>query len=108
MNRPAKRAASSFDNRSRPPKRRKTARVGSSEEAAIGSTGDEPEELEDLSQRFKEEEDIWPANKILRERGVGANKEYLVDWERHPKTGETFEPSWVGHVFCSLPVLSAE
>jgi len=48
-----------------------------------------------LPERFHEEEGVWPAVAILDQRGSGDRKEYLLEWEPHPETGEVFEPTWV-------------
>lgn len=37
----------------------------------------------------------WPVLRISDERGQGKKREYLVEWEEHPLTGEVFQPSWV-------------
>lgn len=37
----------------------------------------------------------WPVLRINDERIVGKKKEYLVEWESHPNTGEIFQPTWV-------------
>lgn len=53
-------------------------------------------QLDDIAERFNEAEGIWPVDCILAERGTGAKKKYLLKWEQHPITDETFEPTWVG------------
>lgn len=37
----------------------------------------------------------WPALRIIGERGSGKRREYLLEWEPHPYTGEIFRPDWV-------------
>lgn len=50
-------------------------------------------------------EGAWPAVRILRERSVGTKKtkQYLLEWERHPKTLEEYRPSWV----CARAILTS-
>ncbi|KIW18144.1 hypothetical protein PV08_02432 [Exophiala spinifera] len=53
-----------------------------------------------LPTRFHEHgKGTWPASRILeeKERRVGRTKKkfYLVQWEKHPETGEVWKPSWV-------------
>ncbi|KAK5211355.1 hypothetical protein LTR41_002815 [Exophiala xenobiotica] len=40
----------------------------------------------------------WPAARILEEKvekiGKAKRKYYLVEWEKHPESGERWEPSW--------------
>lgn len=40
----------------------------------------------------------WPASRILEEKvvkvGKTKRKYYLVEWEKHPESGERWEPSW--------------
>lgn len=55
------------------------------------------EEQLQLPERFHESgEGTWPALAILQEKtGKNKKKQYLVEWEPHPLTGEKFEPTWV-------------
>ncbi|MCJ1310710.1 hypothetical protein MMC25_004376 [Agyrium rufum] len=39
-------------------------------------------------------EDFWLIKDIIRERGRGKSKQYLVDWEPDSKTGEIWKPEW--------------
>jgi len=58
------------------------------------------DEQKTLPKRFHESgEGTWPALKIIGERGSGKRKEYLLEWEPHPYTNETFRPDWV-RIFC--------
>jgi hypothetical protein len=99
------------DYKARSPKRRKfgtTAGSGKSQSSAPSpathsriAEQKSSEDPRDTTQSttderiFDEENGIWPARAILKERRRGANRvEYLVAWEPHPRTGKTFEPSW--------------
>lgn len=39
--------------------------------------------------------DWYEIKGILNERKSGKITEYLIDWEDHPRTGQTYEPTWV-------------
>jgi hypothetical protein len=39
--------------------------------------------------------DEWPVQGIVGQREAGGSTEYLVEWRKHPTTGEEFEPTWV-------------
>lgn len=38
---------------------------------------------------------VWPVSRIIGQRQAEEGKEYLIEWERHPRTGEEWEPTWV-------------
>ncbi|KAK4944309.1 hypothetical protein LTR10_016195 [Elasticomyces elasticus] len=58
------------------------------------------EEQLKLPERFHESgEGTWPALAILQEKiGKNKRKQFLVEWEPHPETGEKFEPTWQSQV----------
>ena len=117
----SKRARLDIDYRARSPKRRKcgttTASTGSeSPSTAPSSDSIDPRtgrtystrqitlgEQLTLPERFHLGKDVWPASRILQEKRGRDNKiVYLVEWEPHPLTDETWKPTWeprtgVGH-----------
>lgn len=109
MTSPAKRSLDGTDNRARSPKRRKFGPVSaaavdrsSSPTAQTSSTSGpsslnatlEPDSA--LPEKLSPGDDgWWPARAILKEKGRGSRKQYLIDWEPHPTTGEVFKPSFV-------------
>ena len=97
MTTPAKRH--SIVNQERSAKRRKTDH----EEIQYSDREITWDEQLRLPARFREAEGVWPARRILKERKTGLKKEYLVDWEPHPETGEIFRPTWVSHISHILP-----
>lgn len=49
--------------------------------------------------RSRPAEKLWAFRAILGERtAANGAKEYLIEWEDDPDTGEKYEPTWVG--FC--------
>lgn len=90
MTKSLKRAYSHADIRST--KRRRTSLDSRPEYSTRDITWEEQLRLPD---RFHEAEGVWPALSILEERGSGLKKQYLLEWEPHPETGEIFEPTWV-------------
>ncbi|KAI1615849.1 class II histone deacetylase complex subunits 2 and 3-domain-containing protein [Exophiala viscosa] len=78
-----------------------TKRKKSTDTAAVYSTRHIPwEEQLQLPERFHESgEGTWPALAILQEKiGKNKRKQFLVEWEPHPVTGEKFEPTWQSQV----------
>ncbi|ETN42435.1 uncharacterized protein HMPREF1541_01590 [Cyphellophora europaea CBS 101466] len=99
MTRTPKRALLGIDYRARSPKRRKFSTAATVDidsppatQANIQSPNSQHTKAEKL--RLIEEEGVYPARAILQEKRVGTQKQYLVDWEAHPETGEVWEPSW--------------
>ena len=109
MTRPAKRPLDGTDYRARSPKRRK---FGTSSAVAVDHTSSPTTHASSTSRHSTHhatlesaptvpdklapgEDGWWPARAILKEKGSGGRKQYLIDWEPHPKTREVFEPSYV-------------
>ena len=94
MTRPAKRPATTFDDRASPPKRRKTAeRAAKASKDSTRDTGKEEEkELGGSSQATHDSDEQWPAIRILDERRERGKIDYYIEWEPNPVDDE---PSWV-------------
>lgn len=50
--------------------------------------------LQQLVASDDEEPSQWLVRAIVEERRVRGRLQYLVDWESHPKTGESYPPEW--------------
>jgi hypothetical protein len=42
--------------------------------------------------------EYWSVRTILKEKTVRGEIFYLIDWEDHPDTGESFAPTWVASI----------
>ena len=60
-----------------------------------------PKKKRKRTEKPAEEAEFWAIKRIVEEKKKDGKRYYLIDWEDHPHTGETFKNSWVSFLIDS-------